>query len=165
MAHSLKHIIYLGISKLFTVNTVLFFLKTCQCITFQVTGLYSWGSHKPHCIQGATAPKTHHESCCPYQRSREQREWKGIQAMGLPLPMDHPREEVGLAINMTAACFFPPPQRAGCGMNTPPCTWPLQSILLKQVSLVWHLGEIRPSPVRRCCLESCWCVIVLPQYF
>lgn len=41
VTHCLKHSIYLGISKLFAAITGVFFLKTCQGITFQITGLYS----------------------------------------------------------------------------------------------------------------------------
>lgn len=63
--------------------------------------------------------------------------------------------------------LFPPSQRMGCGMNTSPCIWlqPLWNILLTQVPIVWQLEEIWPSPIRRCCLESCGCVIPSPQYF
>lgn len=63
--------------------------------------------------------------------------------------------------------LFLPSQRTSCGMNTSPCIWlqPLRNILLTRVPIVWQLEEIWPSPIRRCCLESCGCVIPSPQYF
>lgn len=111
-------------------------------------------------------PKTHHESCFPSQRGQDQREGKRNWVTKQSLFRNHPGEEVGEAF-WPLAWWMLPRQQAGCTMNTPPCTWlrPLQNILPKQVPIVWHSQEAWPSPARRCCLESWWCVILLTQYF
>lgn len=69
-----------------------------------------------------------------------------------------------LAIDPADTSFLLLPQQIGCMMNTSPHTQlqPLQNILLTQMPIVWQLEEIWPSPIRRRCLEPCWCVIPLP---
>lgn len=110
-----------------------------------------------------TPPKPHHESKGVEIRGRR---WETESRSSHFPRTTQEKRRVRHSGHRPARSLLSPPW-AGCRMNTPPRTrlWPLQNILLTQVPIVWHLREIWPSSVRRCCLESCWCVILLPRYF